>query len=93
MISTADIKKLAELARIEITEKEAEALAKDVEGIVAYVKQVQEIPAQKSILGKRDIANVFREDKNPHETGAYTDILLFAVSEKENGFIRVKKIL
>ena len=93
MISTADIKKLAELARIEIQEKETEALAKDVEGIVAYVKQVQEIPAQKSIPGRRDIANVFRADKNPHETGAYTDTLLSAAPEKENGFIRVKKIL
>jgi aspartyl-tRNA(Asn)/glutamyl-tRNA(Gln) amidotransferase subunit C len=95
MISAKDIKKLADLARIEVSERETETLAKDIEEIVGYVKQVQEISAgkEKPAGFVAEPHNVFREDTKPHSAGEYTDALVSAAKETKDGFIRVKKIL
>ncbi len=45
MISTNDVKKLAALARIKLTAEEEEKLAKDMESILGYVKQIKEVAA------------------------------------------------
>ena len=83
MIKKEDIKKLAELARIEVNEKETKSLAKDIEAILEYVKQVRDV----------SVVNVFREDANSHESGIYTDALLSAVPERDGQYVKVKKIL
>ncbi|MBI2630984.1 aspartyl/glutamyl-tRNA amidotransferase subunit C [Candidatus Nomurabacteria bacterium] len=38
-----DVENLAELARIELSEEEKEALLKDFGGILAYVKTIEEV--------------------------------------------------
>lgn len=93
MISAKDIEHLAELARIEVGEGEAKTLAKDVEAILGYVAQVKHISVENGVEKKNGLANVFREDSVPHETGVYTDALLSAVPEREGNFVKVKKIL
>ena len=42
--------------------------------------------------GGVDVANVFREDKNPHPSAKYTKELLEAVPSKEEGFVKVKHV-
>lgn len=93
MISTKDIEHLAELARIEVGEEEAKSLAKDVEAILGYVEQVKDISTLNGAAEKEGPVNVFRENKNPHESGIFTDVLLTAAPEKEDGYVKVKKIL
>lgn len=93
MISLVEVKKLAELARIEVSDAEAQGLAKDIEGILGYVALVQKISG---MTGKRDgeaLNNVMREDAEPHQSGVYTSALMSAVPETEDGFVRVPKIL
>ena len=43
MITKADIEKLAKLSRLKLTEDEKEKYAKDMENILAYVRQIDTI--------------------------------------------------
>ena len=91
-IERADIEKLAALARLKLGNAEVEALARDVESILAYVSK---LPADVPIAGreKASIRNVMREDSESHEAGAFTDAILANAPRKEDSYIIVKKIL
>jgi aspartyl-tRNA(Asn)/glutamyl-tRNA(Gln) amidotransferase subunit C len=93
MISREEIQKLALLARIPVTDEEAAGYARDMEEIVRYVAQVQKIPEVTNALEGTEQRREMRADGEPHEGGIYTDALLSAAPEKENGFVKVKKIL
>ena len=99
MISKDDIKKLADLARIEIEDSELDGLAKEVDSILGYVGQIKSVvgnvgfPSPDQGEGQGGVLNVMREDENPNESGAYTKELLAEAPETERGFIKVKKIL
>ncbi len=93
-----DIDKLAELARIEMSDEEKKDLEKDVESILGYVTQVQEVVVnseEEPEVGS--VFNVMREDSNPHEPGEYSDDLLQEVPSKvtKDGktYVKVKDIL
>ena len=96
MISNDDVKKLAALARIKLTSDEETSLAKDMENILGYVKQIQEVSAGKEHVTKAShpaAKNVLREDGEPHPTGAHTEELLAAAPAHQGQFVKVKKIL
>ena len=97
MISTEEIRKLADLARIEVGEEEANKLAGEIEAILGYVKLVQQFHFE-STLEESGIEvvgnyNVLREDANPTESGTYSQELIAEFSESEKGYLKVKKIL
>lgn len=95
MISVEEVKKLATLARIEVGDAEARALAKDMEGILEYVALVKNVAggAETQEGQEKALTKVMREDTAPHESGAYTDALMSAAPETEDGLVKVKKIL
>lgn len=94
MISREEVKKLAGLARIELTDKEVENLQKDMERILGYVSEIgraevpkglaQEVPAHH---------NVFRDDSEPHGAGIFTEKLLQQTPKRKDDYVQVKKIL
>ena len=93
-----DIKKLADLARIDMSNEEMEGIAKDFDSILAYVGQVQEVSKQESELSLDDstkykLHNVMREDIVTYKSGEYTERIMSEAPETENGFIKVKQIL
>lgn len=94
-ISTDDIKKLAELSRLALTDAEVEKLRGEVESILSYVAAIQEIPLPEGVAVSPhlDLKNVMREDENPHETGLYTKDIVDQFPDSEDGYLRVKKIL
>ena len=84
---------LAKLARIQIAEEEAEKLATEFDSILKYVGEVQSV---QSVPGPEDeiaLKNVMREDGEPHETGVFTEAILSQAPEREDGYLKVKKIL
>ena len=89
----ADIKKLATLARVDIRDDEATELSKDMDSILGYIKELDEVnlPLGEQLTG--DLYNVVRDDDHPRASGQYTEELLKAAPETENGFIKVKKVL
>jgi aspartyl-tRNA(Asn)/glutamyl-tRNA(Gln) amidotransferase subunit C len=95
-ISKEDIKKLADLSRIEVTEAEAESLKKDIESILGYVGQVSEVAAatdSKEEIELGPVINVLREDENPNESETYTKDIVSEFPNKEVNYLKVKKIL
>lgn len=98
MIELKEVEKLAELARIEITEAEKKNLQKDLESILGYVGELKNAPVSTgekveiSSAGWRP-RNVMREDAKAYETGQYTNDILANAPKTERGYIKVKKIL
>jgi aspartyl-tRNA(Asn)/glutamyl-tRNA(Gln) amidotransferase subunit C len=90
-----DVENLAELARLELSNEEKEAMLKDMDGILAYVKQVEElkIPDTKTNVV---LYNTWREDL-PAQTGEKKEFSHELIVEQfpasKDGFLKVKKIL
>ena len=57
-----DIEKLADLAKIELTDKEKDSLLKDLDGVLNYVKQIESVEVQ-DIQPEYKNKNVWREDE------------------------------
>ncbi len=94
-----DIKKLANLARIDMSDEEMINIAKDFDPILAYVGQVQEVlKLSENILSDKKpedyfLHNITRDDIATNERGEYTENILADAPETENGFLKVKQIL
>lgn len=93
MISKDEVLKLAQLSRISITDEEAESLRKDMEGILSYIGQLEEVKVDSFESKAEDLRNVMREDKDSHEAGVYTEIIMKEAPKKKGDFVEVKKIL
>lgn len=91
-VKQVDVRALAALSRLSISDEEASRLEKDVEAILGFVAQVQNAPAA-SGEGSVSLKNVLREDAEPHESGIYTDALLAAAPKTKDGRIVVKQVI
>lgn len=92
MITKEDIKNLADLARIEVSDAEMEKMAKEVGSILGYVGQI------KDLAGDMErhvpvLRNVMREDVITVGEGEYTEKLLNNAPAREGQYLKVKKIL
>jgi len=96
MVSKEEIKKLAELARIGISDAEAENLRGDMDSILDYVSQVSDVAKGAEgaeEIAKEDLINVMRSDENPTPSGTYSKELIAEFPESERNYLKVKKIL
>ncbi len=88
-----DIKKLADLARIEMTEEEMRELAHDFEPILAYVGQIKEAVNLAKDDNDYSLINVARHDEVTNTPGFYTEKIINEMPDKQNGYLKVKQIL
>jgi len=94
-----DIKKLADLARIDMSEEEMIEVAKSFDSILAYVGQVQEVSKVKNIeLESKNsenyfLHNVMRDDVVTNNRGEYKDKIMAEMPDTQDGFLKVKQIL
>ncbi len=89
-----DIEHLAKLARIAVTEAEADRLAADITGILGYIREIEDIAgtgAPEKKVGA--LYNVMREDGEPHPSGMYTEDLLNDAPKRYQDYVEVKKII
>lgn len=93
MINMIDVKKLADLARIEIHEAEIQSLEEDLTAIVAYVSKIEGAESFGEGSTHTDLRNVMRGDENPFESEMFTEEILNNVPAQEGGYLKVKKIL
>ena len=96
MITNKDVQNLADLARIEVKEGEIESIRQKMEGILAYVSEVQDLAKEDTEQEMPEMGenrNVLRDDAEPHETGKYTESIIKNAPQKEENYIKVKKIL
>ena len=100
MISKDDIKKLAQLARIHLNEKEEKELAKDLENILGYMEKLKgvDVSGVPEMTHAVDVKNVFREDagsadSKSSQAGEDDAILLTEqFPEEERGYLKVKGV-
>jgi aspartyl/glutamyl-tRNA(Asn/Gln) amidotransferase C subunit len=92
-----EVLKLADLSRIEVSDKEAEDLTHEFGAILGYVGEISGLvtisEASSKVKGDYPIRNVFRTDNDPHESGIYTEALLKSAPDRDGDYIKVKKIL
>ena len=86
-----DIEKLAELAKIELSESEKENLVKDLDSILSYVKIIESVEIPSQIVEYQN-KNVMREDVAAARAFARA-ALLDQFPDSQDGFLKVKKIL
>ena len=91
-----DVQDLAELAKLELKEGEVEKLIKDMDGILAYVKQIEEVPTPEGVgidnISNNNPCNIWREDEViPADFSL--DLLVGQFPDAKGGFVKVKKIL
>ncbi|KND49173.1 MAG: aspartyl/glutamyl-tRNA(Asn/Gln) amidotransferase, C subunit [Parcubacteria bacterium C7867-008] len=87
-----DVKKLAALARLTVSEEELPAFVAEFEAILGYVGQLEtlDIAAGSDIL---PYANTFRTEGTPHEKGVWTPDIVKAFPNREGDALSVKQII
>ena len=92
MITKEDIKNLANLARIEISDTEAEKMTTEMDSILGYVSQIKDSTGdlERTIPKLR---NVMRDDVVTNEPDQYKEKLLKNAPSREGDYLKVKKIL
>jgi aspartyl-tRNA(Asn)/glutamyl-tRNA(Gln) amidotransferase subunit C len=91
-VPKVDVRALAALARVEITDAEITKLESEIPSILKFVETIQkaDVSGAKSDTSLR---NVMRADENPHESGIYTEALLAAAPAREGNRIVVKQVI
>ncbi len=92
MISIDDVKHVAKLARLELSEDEITQFSKQLGGILEHVAQMNEIDTTgvEPMSSAIPIVNVMREDEVKYEQTK--EELMKNAPEEEAGFFKVPKI-
>ncbi|HMO78902.1 MAG TPA: Asp-tRNA(Asn)/Glu-tRNA(Gln) amidotransferase subunit GatC [Candidatus Paceibacterota bacterium] len=97
-----DVKKISDLARIEMSEEELEKMSSEIESVLGYVDQIKTAvsDSSESRIESVNIRNAFRDlDEKFEENEIFeTDLsrrknILDEAPETEGDYIKVKKIL
>ncbi|MBP9715172.1 MAG: Asp-tRNA(Asn)/Glu-tRNA(Gln) amidotransferase subunit GatC [Candidatus Pacebacteria bacterium] len=87
-----DVEALAELSKLELTQEEKEKILSDMEGILAYIKQIEEVDVPE-IDTKYENHNSWREDTFREEKDFSLELIAEQFPDSKDGFVKVKKIL
>ena len=91
-ISSNEVKKVAQLARLELNESEIQKHAEQLENILGYIKQLEKIDTENIPCTTRaiEVVNVLRKDeKKDYEN---SEELLDLAPSRENQFFSFTKI-
>jgi aspartyl-tRNA(Asn)/glutamyl-tRNA(Gln) amidotransferase subunit C len=93
MISKDEVKHIASLARIGLSEKEVEKYSKDLSAVLEWVDELKkaDIKGIEPIAHITGMNSISREDKNEEFENKEEIIKLFP--EKKNGYDKVKSVL
>lgn len=96
MLSTEEIKKLGHLARLQLTEEQIVTYGKQLNSILDYVAQLQEVDTdtiQETTHMVQADTQVLREDSVEACTQEVLGKLLANIPQLQNDFIKVPKAL
>ena len=93
-VSIEEVKKLAALARISITDEEAMERAKDLDQILGYVSLIEKAPtAEPTDRYISPLANVFREDGEPHDPQEFREAIMANFPHRNGDYLVVKEVI
>ena len=92
-ISSDEVKKVAQLARLELNESEINQHAEQLEKILEYIKQLEKINTEDVPCTTRaiEVVNVLRKDEKKNYENS--DEILDLAPSRENKFFKVPKII
>jgi len=88
-----EVQHLSNLARLKITDEEAETFSKDISAILDYVSNIKEITNETLTPEVGARYNILRKDEVLNEAGSFTPDILKEMPKTENNYLVVKKIL
>lgn len=88
----ADLDNLSTLARIDIVPEEKQKMLADMQAILGYISEINEVTGDTSLF-REELFNVVRDDVVTRETGSNTDVLLAEAPATENGYVKVMQVL
>ena len=86
-----DVENLAELARIKLGEGEKQDILSDMESILGYIKQIEEVKID-DVKPDYNLHNVWREDKEEIRDFS-RELITGQFPDSKDDFLKVKKIL
>ena len=87
-----DVRALAALARMDVSNAELANLEQELPLILAFVETIQKAEIANAER-KPQLRNVMREDDEPHESGIYTEKLLGQAPATKDGKLVVKQVI
>ncbi|HFC11134.1 MAG TPA: Asp-tRNA(Asn)/Glu-tRNA(Gln) amidotransferase subunit GatC [Candidatus Kaiserbacteria bacterium] len=94
MASAKDIRHLAELSRLSVSDENLPRLAKELDGIIAYVGQLNELTIDVDKTPSVPLLhNVFRDDCYKKQDGVDTEEIIKAFPKRKGNSLSVKQIL
>jgi aspartyl-tRNA(Asn)/glutamyl-tRNA(Gln) amidotransferase subunit C len=92
MISKKEVKHMALLARLKLSEPEIKKYQKQLGEVLDYVAQLQKLNTKniEPCSGGTELVNVFREDEA--QESKHQKDLIDQAPQKENGLIKTKKV-
>ena len=98
MLTDKEVRHIAELARIKLTEKEEEKFKKELSSILDYVKKLSGLDTEdiEPLYQTTGIINALREDKHRKDfemNGDLNEKLIGQAPAREERFIKVKSVL
>lgn len=97
MLTKKEVEKIAELARLGISEKEKEKFAEDLSLVLGYVNKLSEVNVEKvePMTGGTNLESVVRKDDDSKDIAddKMKAGILNAAPDKENGYFKVPSIL
>ncbi len=94
LVERKDVEHLAELSNFSVSDKEAESLQRDLNGIVKYISQLDELDTEgvEPTYQVFEMENVWREDEVLTQDATREELLALTREEKDNQ-IKVPKVL
>lgn len=97
MITKQEVLKIAELARIGISEEEKGKFAKELSLVIGYIDKLSEVNVEKvePMTGGTNLESVIREDDSSKDIAddEMKAEILNSAPNKENGYFKVPSIL
>ncbi|TSC94414.1 MAG: aspartyl-tRNA(Asn)/glutamyl-tRNA (Gln) amidotransferase subunit C [Parcubacteria group bacterium Licking1014_1] len=93
MISKDEVKRIAKLARLELTEKEIEKMQKDLSSILDYFKLLKKTPKPKKEAEDSVKKYLNKTRKDEVKKSGLSDELFSAAPGKKENYVKVKAIL
>ena len=95
MISEEEVKHIAKLARLGLTQVEIKKMQKELSSILDYIKKLKKVDVSKvePFSHPIKIENIMRKDEESKKPKAKSQRLLELAPEKKNDYLKVKSIL
>ncbi|MBX4211380.1 MAG: Asp-tRNA(Asn)/Glu-tRNA(Gln) amidotransferase subunit GatC [Candidatus Yanofskybacteria bacterium] len=98
MLTDKEVQKIADLARIKLTDQEKEKLPQELSSILDYINQLNEVDTEgiEPLYQTTGLENFFRADEDRKSfpmTEELSELLVGQAPHKEERFVKVKTVL